>query len=130
MSAVGLNSKDEISEGKPVIHEDPNSKSHLEALFDVLNEEPPPVKPGKKFPENVPMTQRQFPDSFFNPRLGPIISVRGSGLSAHHNRSVSMPASINDSHPRQYSLDSSVQGPIPPGWEEAQTPDGLSYFIE
>ncbi len=130
MSAVGLNSKEEFSEGKPVIHEDPNSKSHLEALFDVLNETTtPPVKPpGKKFPENVPMIQRQFPDSFFNPsKFGP---VGVSSLPAHHNRSISMPASIGDTRHRQYSVDNNVQGQIPPGWEEAQTPDGISYFIE
>ena len=130
MSAVA----EDFSEGKPVIHEDPNSNAHLEALFEVLNEPPPPVvKEGKTFPEPIPMIKRKFPDSFFNPstrRLGPSISVGAPGMSAHHNRSVSMPASITDAHPRQYSLDSSIQAPIPPGWEEAQTPDGISYFIE
>lgn len=135
MSAIGLESQDDFSESKSVqICEDPNSKDHLEALFNVLNESQPPIKEGKKLPEAVPMIKRNFPDSFFNPaskdrggmrRLGPSISVGGP----HHMRSVSMPASFNDAHPRQFSLDSSIH-PIPPGWEEAQTPDGLSYFIE
>ena len=139
MSSMGVESQGEFTPAKSVqICEDPNSKAHLDSLFDVLNNSQPPVQEGRKLPEAVPMTKRNLPDSFFNPgkdragmRLGPSVRVGlTSGFGVQHNRSVSMPTSFNDAHPRQFSLDSGIQGPIPPGWEESQTPDGLSYFIE
>ena len=133
MSDIGLDSPRDGAEKKSVqICEDPNSKAHLEALFNVLNT-------GNT--QEQPKTQgvwsgRKLPDSFFSPnkeksgirRLGPSISVGPStGPSLQHNRSVSMPASFSEAHPRQFSLDS---GPIPPGWEMSHTSDGLPYYIE
>lgn len=141
MSSIGVGAEDGTSvKGSGIqICEDPNSQAHLDSLFDVLNNSQPPVKEGKKVLEAVPMIKRNFPDSFFNPskdrggmrRLGPSISVgTAPGFGIQHNRSLSMPASFNDAHSRQFSQDSNIHGPIPPGWEESQTPDGLSYFIE
>jgi hypothetical protein len=126
MSDIGLDSPHDGSESKKSVQicEDPNSKAHLEALFNVLQEQPK----GQGF------RGRKLPDSFFSPskfQLGPSISVGpSSGQSAQHNRSVSMPASFPDAHSRQLSLDSAVQAAIPPGWEMARTPEGVSYFIE
>lgn len=132
MSDLGLDSPREGAEKKSVqICEDPNSKAHLEALFNVLNT-------GNS---QESWSGRKLPDSFFSDpstkekpgirRLGPSISVGpSSGPNIQHNRSVSMPASISEAHPRQFSLDSAAQGPIPPGWEMARTPDGLTYYIE
>lgn len=134
MSDIGVDSPNDGAEKKSVqICEDPNSKAHLEALFNVLNN-------SQEQPKSQSLwSGRKLPDSFFSPskekggirRLGPSISVGPStGPNIQHSRSVSMPASFSDAHSRQFSLDSAVQGPIPPGWEMAQTPDGLSYFIE
>ena len=113
------------------ISEDPDSKAHLEALFEVV-QHPTPLGKG---PGGKPMHERiGIPPSFFNatsakPRLGPSISVHPPGISGpHHSRSMSLPASI-DGHGRQYSLDSAI-GLLPQGWEMAKTPDGLPYFIE
>ena len=114
------------------ISEDPDSKAHLEALFEVVQH---PASVGKG-PGGKPMHERKgIPPSFFNatsakPRLGPSISVHPPGVSGpHHSRSLSLPANIDRSHGRQYSLDSAL-GQLPPGWEAASTPDGLTYFIE
>lgn len=121
------------------ICEDPNSKAHLEALFNVLSQDQPKPVKGK------PMIERNLPNSFFDAslaanaltnqekttirRLGPSISVGpSSGPGTQHLRSMSMPATLD--HSRQFSLDSALSGPIPPGWEMARTPDGLPYFIE
>jgi len=134
MSDLGLDSHDGTEKKSVQICEDPNSKAHLEALFNVLNN-------SQEQPKSQTLwSGRKLPDSFFSPskeksggirRLGPSISVGPStGPNSQHGRSMSMPASFPDPHPRQFSLDSAVQGPIPPGWEMAQTPDGLSYFIE
>lgn len=140
MSDIGIDSPQDGAEKKSVqICEDPNSKAHLEALFNVLNTGNTPDQPkgpGLPIAGAVPMIERKLPDSFFSPskdkgirRLGPSISVGPStGQSSHHGRSWSMPARF-DAHSGQYS-DNSLQTPIPPGWEVAQTPDGLSYFIE
>ena len=123
------------------ICEDPNSKAHLEALFNVLSQDQPKPVTGK------PMIERKLPNSFFDAslaantlpghekssirRLGPSISVGpSSGPGPHHLRSMSMPATLDHSHGRQFSLDSALSGAIPPGWEMARTPDGLPYFIE
>ena len=120
--------------GKSVrISEDPDSKAHLEALFEVINTAPGGAAKGGK-----PMIEREgLPNSFFNAssaarehlkhRLGPSISVgHPSAVAIQHHRSISLPANIHHSHGRQYSLDSA----LPPGWEMAKTPDGLAYFIE
>lgn len=133
MSDASIDSPQDGAEKKSVqICEDPNSKAHLEALFDVLNDQDQPKRQGL-------WIERKLPDSFFSPskdkggirRLGPSISVGPSlGPNVLHSRSVSMPASFPDAHSSQLSLDSAVHGPIPPGWEIARTPDGLSYFIE
>ena len=135
MSELGLDSTVDGSEKKSVqICEDPNSKAHLEALFNVLNTPTNPQEQPKK--GQGLWSSRKLPDSFFSPkenalRLGPSISVGPpSGHGVQHSRSVSMPASFPEVHSRQFSHDSAVQGPIPPGWEMARTPDGLSYFIE
>lgn len=136
MSDIGLDSPQDGAEKKSVqICEDPNSKAHLEALFNVLN-----TGNSQEQPRSQGLwSGRKLPDSFFSPnkekagirRLGPSISVGPStGPNVQHNRSVSMPASFSDTHSRQFSLDSAVQGPIPPGWEIAHTPDGLAYYIE
>lgn len=122
------------------ICEDPNSKAHLEALFNVLSQDQPKPVKGK------PMIERNLPNSFFdaslaaNPlsnqekspirRLGPSISVGPTLGPGSHSRSMSMPATLDHSHGRQFSLDSALSAPIPPGWEMARTPDGLPYFIE
>ena len=134
MSELGVDSPHDGSEKKSVqICEDPNSKAHLEALFNVLNTPNPQEQPKKG---QGLWSNRKLPDSFFSPkenplRLGPSISVGpSSGPGVQHSRSVSMPASFPDVHSRQFSHDSAVPGPIPPGWEIARTPDGLSYFIE
>ena len=111
------------------ISEDPNSQAALEDLFKVLSQDKP--KSGK------PMSDRKLPESFFNakatqPRLqlGPSISVRqGAGPSSHHLKSYSMPANLEPGHNRHVSLDTALQE-LPPGWEEARTPDGLPYYIE
>ena len=127
MSDIGLDSPHDGSESKKSVQicEDPNSKAHLEALFNVLNTSSP------EQPKVQGFRGRKLPDSFFSPKLGPSISVGpSSGQSAQHMRSVSMPASFPDAHARQFSLDSAVQGAIPPGWEMARTPEGVSYFIE
>ena len=135
MSDIGLDSPQDGTEKKSVqICEDPNSKDHLEALFNVLSQDQ-----HKGHGLSRPMIERKLPDSFFSPskeksgirRLGPSISVIPStGPNVQHSRSVSMPASFPDASSSQFPLDSAVPGAIPPGWEMAQTPDGLSYFIE
>ncbi len=129
MSDIGVDSPRDSTESKSVqICEDPNSRAHLEALFNVLSQD-----------QNiaVPMIKRQLPDSFFspskdkfgNPRLGPPVTVGPSTRPGEHNRSMSVPISL-DARSSQFPLDNAVQGPLPPGWEIARTPDGLSYFIE
>lgn len=128
MSDTGLGHDSPESKKSVQICEDPNSKAHLEALFNVLQEQPK----GQGFRD------RKLPDSFFSPsklQLGPSIIVGPSSGPAQHFRSMSMPASFPDAPPRQFSLDSAVQGAIPPtsippGWEMARTPEGVSYFIE
>ena len=118
------------------ISEAPNSKDHLDALFEVLVS--PQDQPKKTL--GKPMNERELPVSFFNAsaagagnekipgiRLGPSISVGPSSGSGEHLRSISMPAKMD--HGRQYSSDN-VIGPLPIGWEGAKTPDGISYFIE
>lgn len=130
MSDIGLDSPQDSSESKKSVQicEDPNSHAHLEALFNVLNTS------SQEQPKGQGFRGRKLPDSFFSPsklQLGPSISVGpSSGPSAQHIRSMSMPASFSDAHSRQFSLDSAVQGAIPPGWEMARTPEGVSYFIE
>ena len=110
------------------ICEDPNSKAHLEALFNVLNNANGQEQKSQGF------RGRKLPDSFFSPsklQLGPSISVGPStGASAQHMRSMSMPASFPETHSGQYPVDNAVHGAIPPGWEMARTPEGVSYFIE
>lgn len=110
---------------KSYISEDPNSKAHLEALFEVIHT-------GNK--GTKPMHERKLPISFFNQgspkhRLGPSISVGGqAGPRSEHLRSMSLPVNIEHSaHGRQYSYENL---PMLPGWEMAKTPDGLVYFIE
>lgn len=113
------------------ISEDPNSQAALEDLFKVLSQDKP--KSGK------PMSDRKLPESFFNakaqapqpPRLqlGPSISVRQNTPSSGHHKSFSMPANLEPGHTRHFSLDTALQE-LPPGWEEARTPDGLTYYIE
>ena len=119
---------------KSYISEDPNSKAHLEALFEVIHT-------GNKGAK--PMHERKLPHSFFNQgstphdsvlkhRLGPSISVNHPlATKSEHLRSLSLPATIDHNHGRQYSLDSAMGNmPLPPGWEAAKTPDGLAYFIK
>lgn len=110
------------------ICEDPNSKAHLEALFNVLNNANGQEQKSQGF------RGRKLPDSFFSPsklQLGPSISVGPStGASAQHMRSMSMPASFPETHSGQYPVDNAVHGAIPPGWEMARTPEGVSYFID
>lgn len=119
------------------ISEAPNSKDHLDALFEVLVA--PQDQPKKTLVK--PMNQRELPDSFFNAsapgvvnenakplgiRLGPSINV-GSSVYGEHSRSISMPAKMD--HGQQYNPDSTLV-PLPMGWENAKTADGSSYFIE
>ncbi len=107
---------------KSYISEDPNSKAHLEALFEVIHT-------GNKGAK--PMHERKLPHSFFNQqhRLGPSISVGpAAGAKSDHLRSMSLPVNIIESaHGRQYSYENL---PLLPGWEMAKTPDGIAYFIE
>ena len=111
------------------IREDPDSKAHLEALFQV-------VKPGlspRGSQGGKPMREREFPDSFFaegRHTLGPAINLPhgniapGGGLHAH---SVSLPAKMD--HRQQLSYDGGM-GALPPGWEMGRTDDGTPYYIE
>lgn len=113
------------------ISEAPNSKDHLEALFNVLSNSQDQHKGSQGLWSDQ---QRKLPDSFFSPSKEKTLRIPGPSISVgpsagQHNRSASMPASFPDPH-KSFSLDSAVQGPIPPGWEIARTPDGLSYFIE
>ena len=127
MSDVGAVDSPQDDQRSVKISEDPNSQAALEDLFKVLSQDKP--KLGK------PMSDRKLPESFFNakaPRLllGPSISVRpNAASSAHHLKSFSMPANLEPGHSRPLSLESTLQE-LPPGWEEARTPDGLTYYIE
>lgn len=134
---IKMESPQETIDQKSVkISEAPNSKDHLDALFEVLVS--PQDQPKKTL--GKPMNQRELPDSFFNAstpgvrnekpsgiRLGPRINVGPSTGQGEHLRSISMPAKMDHGH--QYSSDN-VLVPLPAGWEDAKTPDGLSYFIE
>lgn len=122
--------RESVDQKSVKISEAPNSKDHLDALFEVLvSRQDQPKTQGK------PMNERNFPKSFYDAnapdkppgiRLGPSISVGPSPGPNEHLRSYSMPARMD--HSRQYS-DGSF-GPLPSGWEAAKTPDGISYFIE
>lgn len=110
------------------ISEAPNSKDHLDALFEVLVSR-------QDQPKTQPMIDRKLPRSFYDAsapdklagiRLGPSINVGPPPGPNEHLRSFSMPARMD--HSRQFSEGS--LGPIPSGWEAAKTPDGISYFIE
>ncbi len=113
------------------ISEAPNSKDHLDALFEVLVSQ-------KDQPKTQPMIDRKLPKSFYDAsapdktaglRLGPSINVGPPppGGPNEHLRSYSMPARMD--HSRHYNPDGSL-GPLPTGWEAAKTPDGINYFIE
>ena len=129
MSDLGAVDSPQDDQRSVQISEDPNSQAALEDLFKVLSQDKP--KSGK------PMSDRKLPESFFNakapqPRLqlGPSISVRHNAApTAHHLKSFSMPANLEPGHSRHLSLDTALQE-LPPGWEEARTPDGLPYYIE
>lgn len=132
MSDLGtVDSPQDADQRSVQISEDPNSQAALEDLFKVLSHGQDKPKSGK------PMSDRKLPESFFNakakqPRLqlGPSISVRqNSGQSSLHLKSYSMPANLEPGHSRHLSLDTALQE-LPPGWEEARTPDGLTYYIE
>lgn len=112
------------------ISEAPNSKDHLDALFEVLVSRQDQPKT-----QGIPMIDRKFPKSFYDAnapdkspgiRLGPSISVGPPPGPNEHLRSFSMPARMD--HGRQYS--DGLLGPLPSGWEAAKTPDGISYFID
>lgn len=130
MSEIGAVDSPQDDQRSVQISEDPNSQAALDDLFNVLSQDKP--KSGK------PMSDRKLPESFYNakstgPRLlqlGPSISVRqNASPSSHHPRSLSMPANLEPGHTRHPSLDTALQE-LPPGWEEARTPDGLVYYIE
>lgn len=133
MSDLGAVDSPQDDQRSVQISEDPNSQAALEDLFKVLSQDKP--KSGK------PMSDRKLPDSFFNanaqapqlqPRLqlGPSISVRQSAVvGGGHTKSFSMPVNLEPGHSRHLSLDTALQE-LPPGWEEARTPDGLAYYIE
>ena len=130
----GMDSPQDVA-GKSVhISEDPDSKAQLEKLFEVIHTQS--GKGGKSMADRKDV----LPESFFNSnappsqlkpkhRLGPSISVGPNlGPGNIHSRSMSLPATMDHPHGRQYPSESSMA--LPHGWELARTADGLSYFIE
>lgn len=105
----------------PVVRVTEDSNKLLEELFQVVQNGVPP-KAGK------PMLERQLPSSFFHAN-----DPQKQGITSPclHSRSFSMPATI-DGHvyARQFAQDALQSQPLPPGWEPAKTPDGISYYIE
>ena len=107
-------------DGKSVVRVTEDSNKLLEELFDVVNAGGAP-KGGK------PMLERKLPPSFFHATD----SKQGLSSPCGHSRSVSMPATIEHIYSsRQYAQDNLQGQPLPPGWELAKTPDGISYYIE
>ena len=138
---------------KTSVMEDPNAKTHLEALFEVIQSNPNVGGSGAAVPKSTAKVwrERPLPPSFFDSssasgsspdkfpplsktkhRLGPSINLSPpQGPQSLHSRSMSMPATFDAPHMKQYSADSTFNPiPLPPGWEAAKTPDGLTYFIE
>lgn len=111
-------------DGKSVVRVTEDSNKLLEELFDVVNAG---VNAGAVSKGGKPMLERKLPPSFFHATD----SKQGLSSQCGHSRSVSMPATIEHMYSsRQYAQDSLQAQALPPGWELAKTPDGISYYIE
>ena len=142
MSDNGADGSAAGDDKKTSVMEDPNAKTQLDALFEVIHSNPDLSASGGATAPAKSWKEREMPPSFFNagsnsgpgmnvnfpaglktqkpfPKLGPSINLGPPQIPHAHMRSNSMPATL-DVNPV----------PLPPGWEASKTPDGLSYYIE
>lgn len=101
-----------------------------------------PPSTGSKSPSvsSISHSRENSGDSAF----GTITTTTAAGLQINHSRAHSSPASLQQTyasaqqqhqhqHLKQRSYDISTVdelGPLPPGWEQATTPEGQIYFLK
>ena len=99
-----------------------NNNNSLDQLFGVLTQ--PPAN-------STPMKQRKLPRTFHIPppkqQLSPALQQ-----AAIHKHSISLPTQLYPNSPGSPGGSEEMvgRGPLPPGWEMANTPDGRTYFLK
>lgn len=154
---MALNSETE-QKSNLVLRVDQDSDSDLQALFDSVLK-PDSKRPlqvpfrMRQLPKsffNPPSTGSKSPSSVSHSRENSADSALGAGppvVPCSHSRAHSSPASLqqtyaaggtqppaHDQHVRQHSFDVGPRlrddlGPLPPGWEQARTPEGQIYYL-
>lgn len=143
----------------PVVRIDQDSDAELQALFDTVlkpDGNKPLTKPYsmRKLPKSFfhpPSTGSKSPsvssishsrENSGDSAFGTITTTTSTGLQINHSRAHSSPASLQQTyasaqpqlqHTRQRSYDIPTVdelGPLPPGWEQATTPEGQIYFLK